>query len=174
MIYDTLSKGEDGLYHSRALNDEKKRYFVQLNECLYLMSIRKQVKYHSKLQVKTTRRRSNLFTLSIFSLHWKIVRRGLVKNFQRRRFQGHIPEVRISKLIVFLQHVFSITTKETVEFSSVNVGMNVQTCGIFRTLVCEKGIWSNVEYCPNENSRRKNSRSQKLRLKKRKHTQTST
>ena len=32
MIYDTLSKGEDGLYHSRALNDEKKRYFVQLND----------------------------------------------------------------------------------------------------------------------------------------------
>ena len=32
MIYDTLSKGEDGLYHSRALNDEKKRYFIQLNE----------------------------------------------------------------------------------------------------------------------------------------------
>ena len=31
MIYDTLSKGEDGLYHSRALNDEKKRYFIQLN-----------------------------------------------------------------------------------------------------------------------------------------------
>jgi len=32
MIYNTLSKGEDGLYHSRALNDEKKRYFIQLNE----------------------------------------------------------------------------------------------------------------------------------------------
>lgn len=31
MIYDTLSKGEDGLYHTRALTDEKKRYFVQLN-----------------------------------------------------------------------------------------------------------------------------------------------
>tara|TARA_B000000477_G_scaffold87415_1_gene74334 strand:- start:202 stop:744 length:543 start_codon:yes stop_codon:yes gene_type:complete len=31
MIYDTLSKGEDGLYHSRALNDEKKRHFIQLN-----------------------------------------------------------------------------------------------------------------------------------------------
>ena len=32
MIYNTLLKGEDGLYHSRALNDEKKRYFIQLNE----------------------------------------------------------------------------------------------------------------------------------------------
>lgn len=31
MIYDTLSKGEDGLYHTRALNDEKKRHFIQLN-----------------------------------------------------------------------------------------------------------------------------------------------
>ena len=31
MIYDTLSKGEDGLYHTRALTDERKRYFVQLN-----------------------------------------------------------------------------------------------------------------------------------------------
>jgi len=32
MIYDTLSKGEDGLYHTHALNDEKKRYFIQLND----------------------------------------------------------------------------------------------------------------------------------------------
>ena len=31
MIYDTLSKGEDGLYHSRALNDDNKRYFIQLD-----------------------------------------------------------------------------------------------------------------------------------------------
>jgi len=31
MIYDTLSKGEDGLYHTRALNNEKKRHFIQLN-----------------------------------------------------------------------------------------------------------------------------------------------
>lgn len=31
MIYDTLSKGEDGLYHTKALNDEKKRHFIQLN-----------------------------------------------------------------------------------------------------------------------------------------------
>jgi hypothetical protein len=31
MIYDTLSKGEDGLYHTKASNDDKKRYFIQLN-----------------------------------------------------------------------------------------------------------------------------------------------
>jgi len=31
MIYDTLYKGEDGLYHTKAFNDEKKRHFIQLN-----------------------------------------------------------------------------------------------------------------------------------------------
>jgi hypothetical protein len=31
MFYDKLSKGEDGLYHVRAFTDDRKRYFVQLN-----------------------------------------------------------------------------------------------------------------------------------------------
>ena len=32
MIYDTVSKGEDGLYHVRAFTDERKRKFIQLND----------------------------------------------------------------------------------------------------------------------------------------------
>ena len=32
MIYNTLAKGEDGLYHVRAFTDERKRYFVQLDD----------------------------------------------------------------------------------------------------------------------------------------------
>ena len=32
MIYDKLTKGEDGLYHVRAFTDERKRYFVQLDD----------------------------------------------------------------------------------------------------------------------------------------------
>ena len=32
MIYDTISKGEDGLYHVHAFTDERKRQFVQLND----------------------------------------------------------------------------------------------------------------------------------------------
>lgn len=32
MIYDTLNKGDDGLYHVRAFTDERKKYFVQLND----------------------------------------------------------------------------------------------------------------------------------------------
>lgn len=32
MLYDKLTKGEDGLYHVRAFTDERKRYFVQLND----------------------------------------------------------------------------------------------------------------------------------------------
>ena len=32
MIYDTVSKGEDGLYHVRAFTDDRKRKFVQLND----------------------------------------------------------------------------------------------------------------------------------------------
>lgn len=31
MFYDKISKGEDGLYHVRAFTDDRKRYFVQLN-----------------------------------------------------------------------------------------------------------------------------------------------
>jgi hypothetical protein len=31
MIYDTVTKGEDGLYHVRAFTDERKKVFVQLN-----------------------------------------------------------------------------------------------------------------------------------------------
>ena len=32
MIYDSLTKGEDGLYRVRAFTDDRKRYFVQLND----------------------------------------------------------------------------------------------------------------------------------------------
>ena len=32
MIYDTIAKGEDGLYHVHAFTDERKRQFVQLND----------------------------------------------------------------------------------------------------------------------------------------------
>lgn len=31
MIYDKLTKGDDGLYHVRAFTDDRKKYFVQLN-----------------------------------------------------------------------------------------------------------------------------------------------
>jgi len=34
MIYNTLTKGEDGLYHTRALNDDNKRHFIQLNNLI--------------------------------------------------------------------------------------------------------------------------------------------
>lgn len=32
MIYDTISKGEDGLYHVHAFTDERKRNFIQLDD----------------------------------------------------------------------------------------------------------------------------------------------
>lgn len=32
MIYDKLTKGDDGLYHVRAFTDDRKKYFVQLND----------------------------------------------------------------------------------------------------------------------------------------------
>ena len=34
MIYDTLAKGEDGLYHVNAFTDERKRCFVRLDDVL--------------------------------------------------------------------------------------------------------------------------------------------
>lgn len=36
MIYDKPIKGEDGLYHVRAFTDERKRYFIQLNDATIL------------------------------------------------------------------------------------------------------------------------------------------
>jgi hypothetical protein len=32
MLYDTLAKGDDGLYHVRAFTDERKKYFIQMND----------------------------------------------------------------------------------------------------------------------------------------------
>jgi hypothetical protein len=32
MIYDKLSKGDDGTYHVRAFTDDRKKYFIQLND----------------------------------------------------------------------------------------------------------------------------------------------
>lgn len=32
MIYDKLSKGDDGLYHVRAFTEDRKRYFIQLDD----------------------------------------------------------------------------------------------------------------------------------------------
>lgn len=31
MIYDKLTKGDDGMYHVRAFTDDRKKYFIQLN-----------------------------------------------------------------------------------------------------------------------------------------------
>jgi hypothetical protein len=32
MLYDKLTKGDDGMYHVRAFTDDRKKYFVQLND----------------------------------------------------------------------------------------------------------------------------------------------
>ena len=32
MLYDKISKGEDGLYHTNASTDDNKRCFIQLND----------------------------------------------------------------------------------------------------------------------------------------------
>jgi hypothetical protein len=32
MIYDALTKGEDGLYHVKAYGDDRKKHFIQLND----------------------------------------------------------------------------------------------------------------------------------------------
>ena len=34
MIYDTISKGDDGLYHVQAFNDEHKRCFVRVDNVI--------------------------------------------------------------------------------------------------------------------------------------------
>lgn len=34
MLYDKLTKGDDGLYHVRAFTDDRKKYFVQLNDVM--------------------------------------------------------------------------------------------------------------------------------------------
>ena len=112
MIYDTLSKGEDGLYHSRALNDEKKRYFIQLNEVT--VSDVDQETGEVSFEVSGDDNQAKVEAVHvtlIFNPHWKIVKSGLVKTSPKRQFQVHTPEVKISKLIAFLRHVFLITRR---------------------------------------------------------------
>ena len=121
MIYDTLSKGEDGLYHSRALNDEKKRYFVQMDGVIG-SDVYKET---GKVSGHTTNLQSALEN----SKTW------FGKELPEKTISGaytisdNLETDRISATRVF-DH-----TKESVEFSSITVGMSCTA------LVEFSGLW---------------------------------
>ena len=88
MIYDTLSKGEDGLYHTRALNDENKRHFIQLNG-VTVSDVDQEL---GEVSFEVTGddnqsgcRRRTCYQPSVRI--GKIVKLGSVKNFRRKLFQ---------------------------------------------------------------------------------------
>jgi len=155
MIYDTLSKGEDGLYHSRALNDEKKRYFVQLNDVS--VSDVDQETGEVSFEITGDDNQAKVETVHVTNLQ------SALEN-SKTWFGKELPEKTISGAYTRSENLetdrISATrifdhNKETVEFSSVIVGMK---CTI---LVEFSGLWFAKKHlvqrgiCPNENSRRK-------------------
>jgi hypothetical protein len=135
MIYDTLSKGEDGLYHSRALNDEKKRYFIQLNEVN--VSDVDQETGEVSFEVSGDDNQAKVETVHVTNLQSALENSKIWfgKDLPEKTVSGaytrgeSIEAERISATRVFDHN------KESIEFSSVGVGM---TCTV---LIEFSGLW---------------------------------
>jgi len=135
MIYDTLSKGEDGLYHSRALNDEKKRYFIQLNG----VTVSDVDHETGEVSFEVTGEDNQA---KVESVHVTNLQSALENS--KTRFGKELPEKTISSAYTRSENLetdrISATrvfdhTKESVEFSSITVGMS---CTV---LVEFSGLW---------------------------------
>ena len=135
MIYDTLSKGEDGLYHSRALNDEKKRYFIQLNEVT--VSDVDQETGEVSFEVSGEDNQAKVEAVHVTNLQ------SALEN-SKTWFGKELPEKTISGAYTMSENIetdrISATrifdhNRESLEFSSVNVGMK---CTV---LVEFSGLW---------------------------------
>ena len=135
MIYDTLSKGEDGLYHSRALNDEKKRYFIQLNG----VTVSDVDHETGEVSFEVTGEDNQA---KVESVHVTNLQSALENS--KTWFGKELPEKTISSAYTRSENLetdrISATrvfdhTKESVEFSSITVGMSC-------TVVVEfSGLW---------------------------------
>ena len=135
MIYDTLSKGIDGLYHSRALNDDKKRHFIQLNDVT--VSDTDQETGEVSFEVTGEENQAKVESVHINNLQ------SALKN-SKLWFGKELPEKTVSGAYTMSENIetdrISATrifdhNKESLEFSSVSVGMK---CTI---LVEFSGLW---------------------------------
>ena len=135
MIYDTLSKGEDGLYHSRALNDDNKRYFVQLDGVI--VSDVDQETGEVSFEVTGENNQAK-----VESVHTTNLQSALENS--KTWFGKELPEKTISGAYTRSENLetdrISATrvfdhAKESVEFSSVTVGMSCTA------LVEFSGLW---------------------------------
>ena len=174
MIYDTLSKGEDGLYHSRALNDEKKRYFIQLNG----VTVSDVDHETGEVSFEVTGEDNQA---KVESVHVTNLQSALENS--KTWFGKELPEKTISSAYTRSENLetdrISATrvfdhTKESVEFSSITVGMS---CTV---LVEFSGLWfAKKAFGPSWNIVQLKSQKQKLRSRSRlrlrkKHIQTNT
>ena len=135
MIYDTLSKGEDGLYHSRALNDEKKRHLIQLNG----VTVSDVDHETGEVSFEVTGEDNQA---KVESVHVTNLQSALENS--KTWFGKELPEKTISSAYTRSENLetdrISATRvfdhmKESVEFSSVTVGMS---CTV---LVEFSGLW---------------------------------
>ena len=135
MIYDTLSKGEDGLYHSRALNDEKKRYFVQLDGVT--VSDVDQETGEVSFEVTGEDNQAKVEAVHVTNIQYALEN-------SKTWFGKELPEKTISCAYTRSENLetdrISATrifdhTKESVEFNSITVGMS---CTV---LVEFSGLW---------------------------------
>lgn len=135
MIYDTLSKGEDGLYHSRALNDDNKRYFVQLDGVI--VSDVDQETGEVSFEVTGENNQAK-----VESVHTTNLQSALENS--KMWFGKELPEKTISGAYTISDNLetdrIAATrvfdhTKESVEFSSITVGMSCTA------LVEFSGLW---------------------------------
>ena len=135
MIYDTLSKGEDGLYHSRALNDDNKRYFVQLDGVT--VSDVDQETGEVSFEVTGENNQAKVESVHVINLQ-------SASENSKTWFGKELPEKTISGAYTRSENLetdrISATrvfdhAKESVEFSSVTVGMSCTA------LVEFSGLW---------------------------------
>ena len=135
MIYDTLSKGEDGLYHAQALNDEKKRYFIQLND----VSVSDVDQETGEVSFEVTGEDNQA---KVESVHITNLQSALENS--KTWFGKELPEKTVSGAYTISENLETDRIpatrifdhkKEPLEFSSVSVGMR---CTV---LVEFSGLW---------------------------------
>jgi hypothetical protein len=128
MIYDKLSKGDDGLYHVRAFTDDRKKCFIQLND-VTLTDIGEDLVFEVQSEKIDTVHETNVQNAIDNSNEWfgKVLTEKTLRAAYTR--EDTLSAERIPDTKVFSHE------KELVEFDSLKVG---DVCSV---IVEFSGLW---------------------------------
>lgn len=128
MIYDKLTKGDDGMYHVRAFTDDRKKYFVQLND-VTITDVNDDLVFETTSDKINSIHEMNIQSAIENSQEWfgkKLIEKTLRSAYTREDTLSaeHIPDTKVFN-----------SDKTMVGFETINPG---DTCSV---IVEFSGLW---------------------------------